>query len=97
MARQVAVKVSYGLWMTQAEKNAIATVLSSCPNEPLPGGVVAAVPQPAPTATPAPKPTACPCARPRSGTGTGTGTESGGLLRELHSGPSRRRGSRPHR
>src|SRR3954454_13487535 len=36
VARQVAVKVSYGLWMTQAEKNAIATVLSTCPTEPLP-------------------------------------------------------------
>ncbi|HEY0506533.1 MAG TPA: HNH endonuclease family protein, partial [Blastococcus sp.] len=57
VARQVAVKVSYQLWMTQAEKNAIATVLASCPNEPLPGGVVAEIPervQPAPTPAPAP-------------------------------------------
>jgi hypothetical protein len=66
VARQVAVKVSYGLWMTQAEKNAIATILTSCPNEPLPGGVVANVPKPQPTPTrtpvsrPAPTPTPVP-------------------------------------
>ena len=57
VARQVAVKVTYGLWMTQAERNAIATVLSTCPNEPLPGGVVAKVPAKA-TATAAPAPVA---------------------------------------
>jgi hypothetical protein len=57
VARQVAVKVAYGLWMTQPERNAIATVLSACPNEPLPGGVVAAVPAPTTTA-PAPRTTA---------------------------------------
>jgi hypothetical protein len=45
VARQVAVKVSYDLWMTQAETNAIATILSSCPDEPLPGGVVAELPE----------------------------------------------------
>jgi hypothetical protein len=68
VARQVAVKVSYQLWMTQAEKNAIATVLASCPDQPLPGGVVANVPQrvqpapaPAPTtATPRPAPAPAP-------------------------------------
>ncbi|WP_448627396.1 GmrSD restriction endonuclease domain-containing protein [Geodermatophilus sp. URMC 64] len=46
VARQVAVKISYGLWMTGAEKNAAATVLSTCPGEPLPGGVRADVPAP---------------------------------------------------
>ena len=59
VARQVAVKISYGVWMTQAEKNAIATVLSTCPNEPLPGGVVAQIPEkaaPAPAPEPAPTP-----------------------------------------
>ena len=54
VARQVAVKVSYGLWMTQAEKNAIATMLATCPDEPLPGGVVANIA--APVAAPAPAP-----------------------------------------
>jgi hypothetical protein len=62
VARQVAVKVAYGLWMTQPERNAVATVLSTCPNEPLPGGVVANVPvkstAAATTAAPAPRSTA---------------------------------------
>ena len=70
VARQVAVKVSYGLWMTQAEKNAIATVLSACPNEPLPGGVVADV-QRRPAPAPAPAPARCrPAPAPRSRAGT---------------------------
>jgi len=63
VARQVAVKVTYQLWMTQAEKNAIATVLSACPDEPLPGGVVAQVPeqvQPIPAPAPAPVPDPAP-------------------------------------
>jgi hypothetical protein len=36
VARQVAVKLEYGLWMTRAERDAIATVLETCPDEPLP-------------------------------------------------------------
>jgi hypothetical protein len=68
VARQVAVKVSYGLWMTQAEHNAIATILSGCPDETLPGGVVANVPTrttaaastSAPAPAPAPRSTAAP-------------------------------------
>ncbi len=36
VARQVAVKSEYGLWVTQAEHDAIARVLSSCPDQPLP-------------------------------------------------------------
>src|SRR3954447_2869760 len=56
VARQVAVKMTYGLWVTQAEKNAMATTLASCPAEPLPGGVVADVPEPAPAPAPAPAP-----------------------------------------
>jgi hypothetical protein len=38
VARQVAVKLEYGLWMTAAERDAAAGVLSTCPEEPLPGG-----------------------------------------------------------
>ncbi len=53
VARQVAVKVGYGVWVTQAEKNAMATVLSACPDEPLPGGVAAVVPQPPSAPAPA--------------------------------------------
>jgi hypothetical protein len=53
VARQVAVKAGYGLWVTRAERNAAATVLAGCPDEPLPGvppdvGTRAA---PAPTGT----------------------------------------------
>ncbi|RFU21786.1 GmrSD restriction endonuclease domain-containing protein [Geodermatophilus marinus] len=36
VARQVAVKLAYGLWMTQAEHDAAAGVLDGCPDEPLP-------------------------------------------------------------
>ncbi len=36
VSRQVAVKVRYRLWVTAAEKAAIARVLSSCPGQPLP-------------------------------------------------------------
>ncbi len=36
MAVQVAVKAKYGLWVTAAEGDAVARVLRSCPDEPLP-------------------------------------------------------------
>jgi hypothetical protein len=36
VARQVAVKKKYNLWVTQAEKDAILRVLSSCPGQKLP-------------------------------------------------------------
>jgi hypothetical protein len=36
VARQVAVKIKYKLWVTQAEHDAIKNVLSSCPNQTLP-------------------------------------------------------------
>ncbi len=38
VARQVAVKLDHGLWMTAAERDAVAGVLGACPDEPLPGG-----------------------------------------------------------
>lgn len=34
VARQVSVKYKYGLWVTEAEKEAISRVLNNCPNEP---------------------------------------------------------------
>lgn len=34
VARQVSVKYKYGLWVTEAEKQAILKVLTNCPNEP---------------------------------------------------------------
>lgn len=36
VARQIAVKAKYNLWVTQAEHNAMKVVLSSCPGHPLP-------------------------------------------------------------
>lgn len=37
VARQVSVKYKYQLWVTQAEHDAIARVLETCPNEPVVG------------------------------------------------------------
>ena len=34
VARQVSVKATYGLWVTQAEHDAVKRVLDTCPNEP---------------------------------------------------------------
>lgn len=36
VARQISIKVKYRLWVTSAERDAMAQVLSSCPKEPLP-------------------------------------------------------------
>jgi hypothetical protein len=41
VARQVAVKVAYDLWMTPAERDAVERVLNTCPDEPLPDGATA--------------------------------------------------------
>ncbi|HET7823602.1 MAG TPA: DUF1524 domain-containing protein [Ornithinibacter sp.] len=56
VARQVAVKLKYGVWVTTAEREAMVRVLSRCPTTPLPGAgsapTVAALPRssaPAPT------------------------------------------------
>ena len=38
VARQVAVKISYNLWVTQAEYDAIYRVLQECPDQALPAG-----------------------------------------------------------
>ena len=38
VARQVAVKAKYRLWVTPAERDALARVLSTCPRQPLPTG-----------------------------------------------------------
>jgi hypothetical protein len=59
VARQVAVKRAYGLWVTSAEKVAIARVLSSCPDQGLPkagafilgGGPERAASSPSPSPT----------------------------------------------
>jgi hypothetical protein len=36
VARQVAVKAKYRLWVTSAERDAMVRVLSTCPRQPLP-------------------------------------------------------------
>jgi hypothetical protein len=63
VARQVAVKAAYHLWVTQAEHDAIARVLAACPNQKVPTStsspdhVVPKVTTTAPKTTPAaPKP-----------------------------------------
>jgi hypothetical protein len=38
VARQVAVKAKYGLWVTAPERDAIARVLAACPTQDLPAG-----------------------------------------------------------
>ncbi|MEH3078518.1 MAG: DUF1524 domain-containing protein [Quadrisphaera sp.] len=47
VARQVAVKLKYGVWMTSAERDASRTVLTTCPTEPLPTSAAAPKPTPA--------------------------------------------------
>jgi hypothetical protein len=55
VARQVAVKATYGLWVTQAEHDAIARVLGGCPDELVPTSSFAApAPDPEPEPVPAP-------------------------------------------
>jgi hypothetical protein len=38
-ARQVAVKVRYGLWVTGAERDALARILATCPSQRLPAAI----------------------------------------------------------
>lgn len=68
VARQVAVKYTYGLWVTQAEQDAMVRVLSTCPTEPLPVGSAvppSAVAEPAPAVVvPAPPAVVAPAAPP---------------------------------
>ena len=60
VARQVAVKMRYRLWVTPSERAAIAQVLATCPGQTLPTGgpptVTPSAPTPAPVPTPAPAP-----------------------------------------
>ena len=46
VARQVAVKAKYHLWVTAAEKASMTKVLASCPGQPLPTATGSAVPEP---------------------------------------------------
>jgi Protein of unknown function (DUF1524)/Excalibur calcium-binding domain len=61
VARQVAVKAGYGLWVTAAEKAAMGNVLSTCPAQMLPGVVhLTVVGHPAGGTTPSPSHSATP-------------------------------------
>jgi hypothetical protein len=64
VARQVAVKAKYGLWVTAAERDAIGRVLDTCPAQSAPA---AGVMTPAPTGLGV-VPAASPSARPTTGT-----------------------------
>jgi hypothetical protein len=73
VARQVAVKGKYGVWVTPAEREAMKRVLTTCPSMRLPGPgaapTLAALPRavspPAPQPAPAPRPVApAPAPRP---------------------------------
>jgi Protein of unknown function (DUF1524)/Excalibur calcium-binding domain len=77
VARQEAVKLKYGLWMTNAERTAVARILSTCPSQKLPvatafklgGGTLAPAPAPRPSTTTTTK-TSFPGTDPRYGTCT---------------------------
>lgn len=45
VARQVAVKAKYRLWVTQAEHDAINGILAGCPGQPLPSDSTLPAPQ----------------------------------------------------
>ena len=67
VARQVSVKATYGLWMTQAEHDTIAGILAGCPQEPATTSVFAPKPKPTPTpepVAPAPAPAPAPVPAP---------------------------------
>lgn len=69
VARQVAVKASYGLWVTPAEHDAMDRVLSACPDEPLPTATAATPTQtsePVPASAPASGPSYPDCAAARA-------------------------------
>ena len=66
VARQIAVKQDYDLWVTAAERDAMSRILSGCPDQPLPDADDAA--RPVLTAAP-PRPSQAPAAEPQSAGG----------------------------
>ena len=58
VARQVSVKATYGLWVTPAERDAIARILGDCPDQKATTSTFAAAAPVAVEATPAPAPVA---------------------------------------
>lgn len=72
VARQVAVKHRYSLWVTRAEHDAIARVLGTCPNQPAPTGQaprgsLPTSPAPKPVTHPTPHPSPHPSSPPNAG------------------------------
>lgn len=59
VAAQIAVKATYGLWVTEAERDAMKRVLEGCPDQVVPTSAFAA---PAPVAAPEPAPVVEPVA-----------------------------------
>ena len=76
VARQISVKSSYGLWVTQAEHDAMARVLSDCPDALAPTNQPAAAP--AQAAPPAQR-RACASARPGTRARAGTRAHRDGV------------------
>ena len=73
VARQVAVKLSYDLWVTSAEHDAIERILTACPGEPLPAAgapevTATATPTPTPAPEPEPEPEPAPAPEPAPST-----------------------------
>jgi hypothetical protein len=65
VARQISVKATYALWITQAEHDAMAGILSNCPGQLAPTNQTAPVVlTPAPVPPPAPEPTPTPTPTP---------------------------------
>ena len=63
VARQISVKAAYALWVTQAEHDAMASILGSCAGQPAPTrqpAPVALTPAPVPTPSPVPAPQPAP-------------------------------------
>jgi hypothetical protein len=103
VARQIAVKLRYGLWMTRAERTAAATVLSGCRNESLPtaaaspgaGSVGLASPSAVPPPTRASSPESSPESTSTSGIGPAPGPAAGvsyancAAVRAAHAAPIR--------
>lgn len=69
VARQIAVKQKYEAWVTAPEKNAMVSVLNTCPNEPLPTDSTIVKVDAAPAPAPAPA-EPDPVAPPAGGGGT---------------------------
>jgi hypothetical protein len=69
VARQIAVKRTYGLWVTRAESDAMARVLARCPNQRLPNAPPAAPVSAPATATRIPAQTTTASRSPDSGQG----------------------------